>query len=48
MHLYIHLNPEHGETKGNESPEAEKNVSFCPKFRLLSLSYIFWEVLSAL
>lgn len=28
MHLYIHLNAEHGETEGDESPEAEENVSF--------------------
>lgn len=28
MHLHIHLNAEHGETEGDESPEAEENVSF--------------------
>lgn len=27
MHLYIHLNAEHGETEGDESPEAKENVS---------------------
>lgn len=43
LHLYIHLNPEHGETEGNESLEAEKNVSFCPYFllqnQLITLTY---------
>lgn len=28
MHLCINLNAEHGETEGDESPEAEENVSF--------------------
>lgn len=35
IHLYVHLNAEHGETEGNESPEAEENVS------------CFWNYLTA-
>lgn len=35
MRLYFHLNAEHGETEGDESPEAEENVSFLQWFEVL-------------
>lgn len=37
MRLHMHLNAEHGEAEGDESPEAEENVSVCNKWMFCKL-----------
>lgn len=46
--LYIRLNSEHGETEGDESPEAEENVSFLQWFSKMAVFMEFVDSISKL